>query len=73
MGVWTWTYINHDDYWAGLPEWNKDESYLDFTVHGHSDQRMGVDWEEDWRIDREDKIYDTETTHNSWEEFKNSW
>ena len=66
-------YLYHDDYWVCPPEWNADESYLTFTIHGHSDHGMGAAWEEDWGIDREGKIYDTETIHNSLEEFKNSW
>lgn len=66
-------YLYHDDYWVGLSEWNSDESYLSFTVHGHSDQGEGADWEEEWGIDRDGKIYDTRAIHNSLEDFKNNW
>lgn len=66
-------YTYHTDYWVGPSEWNTDESYLCFTVHGYSDQGMGAEWEEYWGINREGKIYDPETIYNSLEEFKNNW
>lgn len=55
------------------PYWNSDKTSLSFTVTGHSDQGEGADWEENWGIDCDGKIYDNQTVHNSFEDFKNNW
>lgn len=63
----TWYMVSCDPYW------NSDKTSLSFTVTGHSDQGEGADWEENWAIDCDGKIYDSQTVHNSFEDFKNNW
>lgn len=64
----------HNFYTCDFYEWSQDGSYLTFKVYGLCDQGYGSEWTEDWTINDDGSITNSEGDYwKDFEDFESNW